>query len=82
MELDIDAVLDAEVAWAPAKPPMNACIASSALRARDLATLVLVDVSESTRAGGVLDIERVAVALLADAMARLRRSVRVDGVRL
>jgi nitric oxide reductase activation protein len=41
------------------------------VRTRDLATVVLLDVSESTRLGNVLNIERVAVALLADAMTRL-----------
>ena len=70
-ELDIDAVLDAEVAWRGGETADERLYRSSALRARDLATLVLLDVSESTRAGGALDIERVAVALLADAMTRL-----------
>ena len=41
MELDIDAVLDAEVAWLPAKPPDERLYRGSALRARDLATVVL-----------------------------------------
>jgi nitric oxide reductase NorD protein len=71
MELDIDAVLDAEVAWAAGETPDERLYRGSALRARDLATVVLVDVSESTRTGDALDIERLAVALLADAMARL-----------
>ncbi len=71
MELDIDAVLDAELAWVAGETPDERLYRGSALRARDLATVVLVDVSESTRNGGVLDVERVAVALLADAMARL-----------
>jgi nitric oxide reductase NorD protein len=70
-ELDIDAVLDAEVAWRGGETADERLYRSSALRARDLATLVLLDVSESTRAGGALDIERVAVALLADAMTQL-----------
>ncbi len=70
-ELDIDAVLEAEVAWRAGETADERLYRSSALRARDLATLVLLDVSESTRAGGVLDIERVAVALLADAMTKL-----------
>jgi nitric oxide reductase activation protein len=51
--------------------PNDRLYRATALQTRDLATLLLVDVSESTRSGGVLDIERVAVALLADAMSRL-----------
>jgi nitric oxide reductase NorD protein len=71
MELDIDAVLDAEVARAGGEVPDERLYRSSALRARDLATVVLLDVSESTRAGGVLATERLAVAMLAEAMRRL-----------
>jgi nitric oxide reductase NorD protein len=71
MELDIDAVLDAEVAWTAGEVPDERLYRSSALRTRDLATVVLLDVSESTRKDGALDIERVAVGLLADAMTRL-----------
>jgi nitric oxide reductase NorD protein len=70
-ELDIDAVLDAEVAWRAGETADERLYRTSALRARDLATLVLLDVSESTRVGGLLDIERVAVSLLAGAMTRL-----------
>jgi nitric oxide reductase NorD protein len=70
-ELDIDAVLDAEVAWRGGQTADERLYRTSALRARDLATLVLLDVSESTRVGGLLDIERVAVSLLAGAMTRL-----------
>jgi hypothetical protein len=71
MELDMDAVLDAEIARAAGDAPDERLYRGTALRERDLATAVLVDVSESTRAGGVLDTERLAVALLAEAMARL-----------
>jgi nitric oxide reductase NorD protein len=71
MELDIDAILDAEVAWAAGEIPDERMYRGSAPRSRDLATLLLVDVSESTRKAGVLDVERLAVALLADAMTRL-----------
>jgi nitric oxide reductase NorD protein len=70
-DLDLDAVLDAEIAIAANDVPDERLYRSTALRERDLATVVLVDVSESTRAGGVLDTERVAVALLGGAMARL-----------
>jgi Mg-chelatase subunit ChlD len=71
MDLDMDAVLDAEVMREAGELPGDRLYRATALRTRDLATLVLVDVSESTRSGGVLDIERVAVALLAEAMSRL-----------
>jgi nitric oxide reductase NorD protein len=71
MDLDMDAVLDAEVMREAGELPGDRLYRATALRTRDLATLVLVDVSESTRVGGVLDIERVAVALLAEAMFRL-----------
>jgi len=71
IDLDMDAVLDAEVARQAGELPDERLYRGSALRARDLATVVLVDVSESTRAGAVLETERVAVALLAEAMARL-----------
>jgi nitric oxide reductase NorD protein len=70
-EFDIDAVLDAEVACTAGETPDERLFRSTALRARDLATLVLLDVSESTRTDGALNIERVAVALLAEAMTRL-----------
>lgn len=71
MELDMDAVLDAEVARASGEWPDERLYRASALQARDLATVVLVDVSESTRAAAVLETERLAVALLGEAMARL-----------
>ena len=71
MDLDIDAVLDAEIARSAGELPGERVYRGTVLRTRDLATVVLVDVSESTRAGGVLEIERVAVALLAEAMAGL-----------
>jgi nitric oxide reductase activation protein len=70
-DLDIDAVLDAEIARAAGELPGERLYRGTALRARDLATVVLLDVSESTRLGGVLDTERLAVALLAEAMASL-----------
>jgi Mg-chelatase subunit ChlD len=71
MDLDIDAVLDAEIAREAGEMQGERVYRSTALQTRDLAAVVLVDVSESTRTGGVLDIERVAVTLLAEAMARL-----------
>lgn len=71
MELDMDAVLDAVVAETTGEIPSERLYRSTALRTRDLATVMLVDVSQSTRDGGVLETERIAVALLADAMQRL-----------
>ncbi len=71
MELDIDGVIEAEVAWTAGQPADERLYRGAAPRSRDLATVLLVDVSELTRKAGVLDTERLAVALLADAMTRL-----------
>ena len=75
MELDMDAVLDSVAAQAAGEVPDGRLYRSSALRLRDLATVVLVDVSEFTRdrvgAASVLDLERSAVALLGEAMQRM-----------
>jgi nitric oxide reductase NorD protein len=71
MEIDMDAVIDAEVARTAGELPDDRLYRGSTLQMRDLATVVLVDVSESTRAGSVLETERLAVALLAEAMAAL-----------
>jgi nitric oxide reductase NorD protein len=71
MELDMDAVLDAEISQAAGELPDDRLYRSSVLQMRDLATVVLVDVSESTRHGNVLETERLAVALLGEAMAGL-----------
>lgn len=71
MDLDLDAVLDAEMAREAGELPGEHVYRNTVLRTRDLATVVLVDVSESTRIGGVLEIERLAVTLLAEAMAGL-----------
>ena len=67
----MDAVLDAEIAQTAGELPDDRLYRSSALQMRDLATVVLVDVSESTRHGHLLETERLAVALLAEAMAGL-----------
>lgn len=71
MELDMDAVVEAEVAQAAGEWPDDRVFRTTSLQTRDLATIVLVDVSASTRLGRVLEIERIAVALLAEAMAGL-----------
>lgn len=74
-ELDLDAVIDAATARAAGREPDERIYRASALRRRDIATSVLLDVSESMRsrlgAVSLLDIERIAVALLADALTGL-----------
>jgi nitric oxide reductase NorD protein len=71
MELDMDAVLDAEIAQATGELPDDRLYHGRARQMRELATVVLVDVSESTRHSNVLETERLAVALLGEAMAGL-----------
>ena len=71
IDLDLDAVLDAEIARGAGELPTDRVYRGSTRQTRDLSTVVLIDASESTRAGGVLETERLAVALLAEAMRRL-----------
>lgn len=68
-DLDLDAVLDSVMAEAGGELPDGRIYRATLPRRRDLATVVLIDVSESTRAGGILEVERLAVAALAEAMA-------------
>ncbi len=74
-ELDIDAAVEAAVDVCAGRSPSANLFRDSARRTRDLATLLLIDLSHSTAdrvgAGTVLDVERLAVALLASAMQRL-----------
>lgn len=75
-DLDIDAVLDAGIALRTGREPDPRIFRSSTSMHRDLAALLLIDISESTRdrlASGltILDVERLAVAVLAEAMERL-----------
>ena len=75
-DLDIDAVLDAGIALRTGREPDPRVFRSSTSMHRDLSALLLIDVSESTRdrlASGatILDVERLAVAVLAEAMGRL-----------
>ncbi|MBO0711606.1 MAG: VWA domain-containing protein, partial [Acetobacteraceae bacterium] len=70
-DLDLDAVIDAEVGVAAGEMPDARVYRRYLPGARDLATLVLIDVSESTRHSGVLDRERQAVALLGGAIAQV-----------
>jgi nitric oxide reductase NorD protein len=75
-DLDIDAVLEAGIALRTGREPDPRVFRSSTSVHRDLAALLLIDISESTRdqlASGatILDVERLAVAVLAEAMNRL-----------
>ena len=75
-DIDIDAVLDAGIALRTGREPDPRIFRSSTSMHRDLAALLLIDISESTRdrlASGltILDVERLAVAVLAEAMDRL-----------
>jgi nitric oxide reductase NorD protein len=75
-DLDIDALLDAGIALRTGEEPDPRVFRSSTAMFRDISALLLVDISESTRdrlASGVsiLDVERLAVAVLAEAMDRL-----------
>ena len=72
VDLDLDAAVDAAIAMRVGDLPDERIHRASGKRARDVATVVLVDVSESTRdrvgASSVLEIEKLAVAALGRAM--------------
>jgi nitric oxide reductase NorD protein len=74
-DLDLDAVIEAATARAMGREPDDRVYRITALRRRDVATAILLDVSESMRrrfgGGTLLDLERIAVALLADALTGL-----------
>jgi nitric oxide reductase activation protein len=75
-DLDIDAVLDAGIALRTGREPDPRVFRASTSMHRDLAALLLIDISESTRdrlasGASILDVERLAVAVLAEAMDRL-----------
>jgi Mg-chelatase subunit ChlD len=75
-DLDIDAVLDAGIALRTGREPDPRVFRSSISVYRDLSALLLMDTSESTRdrlASGatILDMERLAVSVLAEAMGKL-----------
>ena len=75
-DLDLDAALDAAISLRAGELPDGRVFRSMARRTRDLCVTILLDVSESTRdrvATGVsvLDVERLAVATLAEALAAL-----------
>ncbi|MGA0560821.1 nitric oxide reductase activation protein NorD [Ancylobacter sp. VNQ12] len=75
-ELDLDAAIDLAIARRAGEMPDLRVFRSTALLQRDVAVLVLIDVSHSTRArladgASVLDVEKLAVVLLGEALARL-----------
>ena len=75
-DLDIDAVLEAGIALRTGREPDPRVFRSSTSMHRDLSALLLIDISESTRdrlASGatILDVEQLAVAVLAEAMGKL-----------
>jgi nitric oxide reductase NorD protein len=75
-DLDVDAMLDAGIALRMRQEPDPRVFRATTSKHRDLAVLLLLDISESTRdrlASGVtiLDVERLAVAVLAEAMSTL-----------
>jgi nitric oxide reductase NorD protein len=73
-ELDLDAALDAAIAIRTGEIPDGRIYRTTVRRRRDLAVMILIDVSESTRdhagavGGTVLDVERLAVAVLGEAL--------------
>jgi len=75
-DLDVDAMIEAGIALRIGQSPDPRIFRSSAATHRDLAVLLLIDISQSTRdrlASGatILDVERLAVAVLAEAMQAL-----------
>ena len=75
-DLDLDPTLDAGIALRGGLSPDPGIFRSIALKHRDLAVTVLIDISESTRdrlnhGASILDMERVAVAALSEAMSQL-----------
>ncbi len=75
-DLDLDAMLDAGIALRTGQEPDPRVFRSSTSMHRDLSVLLLIDVSESTRdrlgsGATILDVERLAVAVLAEAMGKL-----------
>lgn len=72
-DLDVDAMLEAGIALRLGQEPDPRVFRSSTSTHRDLAVLLLIDISESTRdrltsGASILDVERLAVAVLAEAM--------------
>ena len=75
-DLDVDAMLDAGIALRMRQEPDPRIFRATTSKHRDLAVLLLLDISESTRdrltsGTSILDVERLAVAVLAEAMGAL-----------
>jgi len=75
-DLDVDAMLDAGIALRMHQEPDPRVSATTTSKHRDLAVLLLLDISESTRdrlasGASILDVERLAGAVLAEAMSAL-----------
>lgn len=75
-DLDVDAMLDAGIALRSGQEPDPRVFRSSKSVHRDLSALLLIDTSESTRdrlssGATVLDVERLAVSVLSEAMDQL-----------
>ncbi|TCU71495.1 von Willebrand factor type A domain-containing protein [Bradyrhizobium sp. R2.2-H] len=75
-DLDVDAMLDAGIALRSGREPDPRVFRSSKSVHRDLSALLLIDTSHSTSdrllsGSTVLDVERLAVAILSEAMDRL-----------
>jgi nitric oxide reductase NorD protein len=75
-DLDVDAMLEAGIALRMHREPDPRVFRTMTSKHRDLAVLLLLDVSESTRdrlasGASILDVERLAVAVLAEAMSAL-----------
>ena len=75
-DLDVDAMLDAGIALRMRQEPDPRVFRATTSKHRDLAVLLLLDISESTRdrlasGASILDVERLAVAVLAEAMSAL-----------
>ena len=75
-DLDVDAMLEAGIALRMHREPDPRIFRTTTSKHRDLAVLLLLDVSESTRdrlasGASILDVERLAVAVLAEAMSAL-----------
>ena len=75
-DLDIDAAIDGVIARRAGEMPDPRMFRSTALLQRDLAVLVLIDVSRSTASrladgSRVLDMEKLAVAILGEALRQL-----------
>lgn len=75
-DLDVDAMLDAGIALRMRTEPDPRVFRATTAKHRDLSVLLLLDISESTRdrlasGASILDVERLAVAILAEAMSAL-----------